>query len=372
MMIGHRTFPLGTLVVFGCVAILISIPFSMVGDGSSRDPTHAGVGSTTGSRPQPVVDHPFPVAAGTGGPAPAVTYSHWWAGGYFSGTSFNSTQLSVALRIPDVIPSTQEFYYVLLSVWDDAGSYDQIGIANDYGVWGWTWSYTSNCAGSYYYTPNQMALTRGVQYTFSMGLSGGNLTFSVLHAGAPVASLTKHSGGNKFLDQSFYSCSSATYYDYTDYEEAYATVQSMPSFDFFFSGNKASNRSVTGWSSMGSPPGGGTIGLSGSAVSVENEAFWLTFVGGVHSKTVARNVTNYSTNVTVHPAFSGGNVSLSWKGLTTAFSISFAPTSGTPGFTTTVHIALLSMLSKTPYRILLIATDASGVYSYVTLVLTRA
>ena len=326
----------------------------------------AGAAVATG----PVPPHPDPIPVSALGMRPAGPMVHWWAGSYFTGTAFNSTQLTVTLKVPDATPSSSEFYYVLLSVWDDAGSYDQIGFSNDYGTWGWTWSYTSNCAGTYYYTPNQVPLTRGVQYTFTMNISGGNLTFGVEKAGVFVHSLVKHSGGTHFLDQAFYTCSSTSYYDYTDYEESYAVVQAMPSFDLFFTANTANNATVVGWTSFSAPPGGGSIIISKSNTTVENEPFALAFLKGPDSAKLAKATTDYFTNVSVRKILTGGSVNLTASGSAGAFTISFSTKSGTPAFTTMVHVVVKTVTTGVHYAVTITAKNAAGVYTYLTLVLT--
>lgn len=313
--------------------------------------------------------HPWAIPVGTAPGRTSLHTTHYWAGAYFTGTTFSPTRLSATVHLPDAIPNSQEFYYVLLSVWDSAGSYDQVGFTNDGGTWGFTYSYTSACAGTYYYNPAWATLTRGTTYTFSMNLSStGQLTFTARQAsGAHVYTLTKHSGGTSFLAQSYYTCSSGTYYDLTDYEEIYDSVQAMPSYDFFFGNNTANTSAVTAWSTMSAPPGGGQIGVSGAQVSIENEAFWMAFNGTNHVVKVPKGTTNYTASVSVFYAFSGTNVTLQLVGPTSAFKVTFTPASAAPGFNATVLITPTGALARTRYTLTLEAVDGNGAFTYVTL-----
>lgn len=329
-----------------------------------------------GARGPAVVDgsahapHPWLVPVSPAPSAgPALYTTHYWAGAYYSGSSGTSTQLSTTVTIPTAVPSSSEFYYVLLSAWDSAGSYDQVGFTNDYGHWGFTYSYTTSCAGTYYYNPSYVTLTRGWTYTFTMNLSGtGNLTFAAKHAGSYVVSYTAASGGKHFLDQGTYSCNSASYYDLTDYEEAYAVVQPMPSFDYFFKSNAASNASVTAWASLGAPPGGGKIAFHGAEVEIENEAFTIAFAPSTpHSVKLAKGTTSYTTHLVLAKEFAGTNVTLSLTGVGSIFSASFSPSQGAPGFSDTVTIGISSPSPGAQYTLDLRATDASGDFSYVSL-----
>lgn len=314
--------------------------------------------------------HPWAVRApASAGLSPSYS-GHYWAGAYYTGTSANATKLAMTLTIPNGEPNSGEFYYVLLSGCDNAGSYDQVGISNTYGTWGFTYSYTSACAGNYYYSPDYVALTPGVTYHFSMSISStGYVTYKAVHGSTSTVSLTFKTGGTAFVDQSFYSCSSSTYYDLTDYEEIYTTVQSMPSFDFAFRANAANGTAITAWSSMGSPLGGGTILTSGATVTVANEPFSLAFGAGASNyANPPKHATSYATSVAVGRVVGSGNVSLTYGAtMPGAFNVTFTPASGAAGFNSSVLIHFVSVTRGATYVLYFTGTNATGAYSYVTL-----
>jgi hypothetical protein len=324
-----------------------------------------------GTMPYAVSPHPWAVAVHSPGAAPAVYTTHFYAGAYYTGTSKSVQQVSMSMRVPDSTPDTTEFYYVLLSVWDNAGSYDQVGFTNDNGVWGWTYSYTSACAGTYHYNPDQYNLVRGHQYTFTMNISsGGNVVFGVAHSGKYVATLKGHSGGTKFLDQSFYTCSGSSYYDYTDYEEIWSSAQPMPSYDYFFQSNTQNNASVTAWTVMSTPAGGGSVQLNGSKVTVVNENFSMSFANGVDAVKLASTATSFTTNVTIARVSNGSNVTLSFVGSSSVFTVTFTPSSGAPGFTASIGVTIKSPTPHQLYNLTFEGKDKAGAYSYVNLFLT--
>lgn len=357
---------LGRTILLGAALVAVLVSAGLATAARSGGSPASTASPSTGqalAAPHPQAILAVPAAAG-----PAIYSSHYWAGAYYSGTSRNVTQLATTLHVPDAVPSSKEFYYVLLSVWDTAGSYDQIGFTNDFGSWGFAYSYTSACAGTYYYNPNQATLHRGESYTFSMGLSAsGNLTFRVAQGNSTVASLTRYTGGTGFLVQGTYSCSAGTYYDYTDYEEVYYSVQQMPSFDLEFQANSAGNVSVTAWSSMGSPPGGGAIHLAGPVVDIQNEGFWLAFAGTRDSVKVPSGTTGLNLSVVVHRAFAGTNVTLSASGGGSAFGFTFSRSSGAPSFSSAIDVAFVAVSPKVTYTITLEATDSGGSFTYLTL-----
>lgn len=248
----------------------------------------------------------------------------------------------------DTAPSG-DFYYVLDSIWDSAGSYDQIGIASDNGVWGWVWSWTSYCAGTYYFTTDGYTLSQGASYAFRMqDFSNGSVEFQLYYqyvqSGDLLATHWAHTGGTYFLEQSSYSCSGNSYYDYTDYEEVYSLAQqNVPNWSFAFMGNLANGASVTSWAQMyvNSPSAIYSLN-SGSDVTVANQGWWLNFFGNVVSASPDEVITLPAEVQTLSCALTGycQNTDPSTNSAPSGWSTSYSPTSGTPTFwfNVTVHV----------------------------------
>jgi hypothetical protein len=356
------------------IAALVLLSSGPAGSSFGPAPTRAGpalvpAGAAASGNVRVAHPVPHPSAIPVRGSSPAAVHplTHWWDGGYYGGPTRSPTSAKMTMTLPDAVPSSSEFYYVLLSSWDNAGSYDQIGISNDYGTWGWTWSWTSSCAGSYYYTPNQMALQRGATYTFAMTIASGNVTFTVTQGTSVLGTIIGASGGTHFVMTGFYTCNSVSYYDYTDYEEIYATVQTVPSFDFVFAHNSVSNGSVTNWTSFGSgAPSGLITAFQGNTVRQENQGFSMRFLGASDHVTLAATAKAYFTNLSLTRWFSTGNVSLSSAGLPAGMTLSFGSSGVAPPFNSTVTIKLSSVHAGT-YLITLTGSPVSGSYTYLTL-----
>jgi len=190
----------------------------------------------TKGQPYPVVNGkavpPPDAPPSNAGSAPATSYGgHWYAGSVYSGTSKLNTWVISEISIPSTAASDKsEFYYVLLSIWDNAGSYDQIGFSGDYGVWGLTYSYTTGpCTNpTYVYTPDYFSLKAGQEYV--LAISSQNTPYTHLQvytvSSTGVLSLIFDIGAptgvsNPGLEQEAFYCGA---YDYTDYEEVYGTL----------------------------------------------------------------------------------------------------------------------------------------------------
>jgi hypothetical protein len=219
--------------------------------------------------------------------------------------------------VPTSAPGSDEFYYVLLSAWDSAGSYDQIGFSDDYGTWGLAYSWTSGTPNNpiYHYSANAMALSLGTTYTFNITTVSGGTYFAVYQGSTIAWSYYAPTGGSYLILSSAYS----GYYDYTDYEEVWqtSTPGGAPAFDFYFYDNywisttKSSNAAT--WTAFSSAaPSNVVVVINGNSVLVQNpgavlagDAMWIapssiTFTTDNASVGTSFNVTiwlNMSENV---------------------------------------------------------------------------
>lgn len=193
----------------------------------------------------PVVDGKtiFPTMAVSTSPETPPSYStHWYAGSVYSKTSASVTWLYATIKTPAKNPKSDEFYYVLMSAWDNAGSYDQIGFADNWGYWGLTYSWTSGSCSSptYHFSPGAMHLSLGTTYKFyiTTAYHDGVVWFEAVVGSTIVWYLSANTGGT-YLSMAYSYCGS---YDYTDYVEVWYTHKSggYPSFTFNFAKNQYS------------------------------------------------------------------------------------------------------------------------------------
>ncbi len=238
------------------------------------------------------VEYP-PVAA-----SPSETNdTHWYAGSIWpsSITSQNARTIYVNITVPSFAPNSGEFYYVILSAFDNNGSYDQLGFSDSWGTWGLSYSWTTGPTSdlTYYYSSNAMTLSTGTTYTFNITTQSGYTYFTVYQGSNIVWSLNAFTGGNYLFLSSGYSGDC----DYSDYEEVWNVIQpgGSPAFDFNFSNNC--------WVSTG---------------NVTNFAGWTPFFGGqqpsnvgviINGNSVLVNNPNVTSSITLLPA--GASVPLS-------------------------------------------------------------
>ncbi len=301
--------------------------------------------------------------------APPPYAGHYYTGIYYSAPNQTAHDLSADIQVPDDVPQggSSNFYYVLLSVWDSAGSYDQIGFANAYGTWGVAYSTTSHCAGTYYYSPDAFALQPGARYHFDMRISNGFVRFAITPFGSavPVWTRTTYTGGGYFVVGSVYWCGIYGYYDYTDYEEVYYSSGARVPYDFQFTNNTADGTSVTTWSAVSS--GGPTIVRNSAGATIDNEPFYLTFPGGLDTANIEEpsNLLPYQWNVTVNDLTPDNPVNLTFYNVPAGWAASLAPQTGAPPYTSVISVTIPSSTTPGAYYLGLNASDAtkSGFYS---------
>jgi len=329
-----------------------------------------------------VPTHPTALAASS---APSFS-GHFYAGVWYTGSSTTATTLRVNLQIPDDTPQSGDFYYVILSVWDNAGSYDQVGFTNDYGTWGIAYSTTSYCAGTYYYSPDARSLSPGLTYTFEMSIASGNVHFAVSASGGnTVWSYTATTGGTEFEVATDFSCNSQSWWDYTDYEEVYSTTGPVPPYDFFFDSNWADSfGSVGTWgifysSGTETPPSGVSVYINGGGssngcpsncpIEIANEPYYAYFTNGgdstsaeVHASPIA-----YYWNVSVAELSSDSPIYVTDYAAPSGWNLVFSPSQGAPPFASELSFSFPSSTSPGRYPIGIVAFDGSGTYSRISL-----
>jgi hypothetical protein len=275
----------------------------------------------------------------------------------------------MTVGVPRDTPSRSDFYYVLVSAWDEAQSYDQLGFTSGSGVWGVSYSTTTPCAGIYSFVTDAYNLTAGTSYNFTMSVSAGIVEFSATPVGGSLAwSHSVSTGATSFIIAQRDTCGTNSTLDYTDYEEVYDTAAPVPPYPFSFTANEFGNTSTTAWVpiSGGGAPLSVPTAIAGSSVTIENEPYSLSFPATLTSE-LSNSTGRFSLPVTVNSFGTPTSVSLSQSGVViapSAGSWSFVPSSGTTPFTSNLTLTLLpGSAGAGSYPIEVVARDPGGRYA---------
>ena len=325
--------------------------------------------------------HPSAIPLGA-----ASSYSgHYYAGAQYTGSSTTATSLQVTLGVPDDFPESG-VYFVVLSVWDNAGSYDQLGLVNWYGSWGIVYSTSTYCAATYYVNDFAQSLTRGTDYLFDMSISTGTVHFSAFYASnaTSVWSYSTYTGGTNFQIAGSYSCNGGSSYGYTDYEEVYSTAGPVVPYDLFFTYNWASFGYVGTWGIFSSSaPSGVSVYINGGSssngcgnsvvgycpVTIANEPYHLSFTNGQDTTTVEPTASprTYYWDVTVSDLSPDSPISLVGYSQPGSWTLNIPTSEGSPTFVSEFSFSFPSTTPPGLYYIGIVAFDGSGSYDRVSL-----
>lgn len=318
--------------------------------------------SSHASHPAPVVGRASPRETPSS-PSPAYLAWHYWVGAVYNGPPGSAASVETQLQVPHSSTETDDYYVVLLSAFDNSGTYDQIGIVGANGHWAVSIEQLSACGSHDIYDGPSPGLERGVTYTFGMSIASGTLTFYVYKGSTTVLSTPVSTTATAFvLDQ--IDCD-----NYTLYEEVFKTsTQNEPSWDFFFTSNKAGGTAVTAWKEIranapGTPPVPSEIHtlISGSSVTVENQ--WFQMVPGWDDISIPDSSTSVSGTLymlRVDPAGSG-TISLSVSSAPSGWTVTCNPAAGQPIYSSSISASFSSTAGD--YHIAIKGTDSNGHYS---------
>jgi hypothetical protein len=338
--------------------------------GLERVSPHAETGTSLSA---PALPPPVPFGRAGGLVRTAFT-GHYYSGAEYTGAAVVARNLSFDMAVPqDSAEAGGDFFYVLMSVWDSASSYDQLGFTDSNGTWGLSYSSTGPCASSYNFSADARALTGGTAYRFAMGLSAGNLSFSVAPVGAPpIWARQVHDGASGFYIQNNYTCNGTPELDFTDYEEVYTTVGPVAPYAFAFTNNSVDAGAETNWTAWSdqNPPAGVVCVPQGAKVTVENVPFYLA-ASALLPAEVGSTTLSYSATVTVGKFGTSSLVSLAVSGSVVGATVAIRPSSATPPFTASL---IVNVSASTPAPatapVEIKATDTAGGYARLEVVVT--
>lgn len=252
---------------------------------------------------------PIPVGNGTGLPSSgpsAVGYNGlYWMSDVYTGSSFTASSVSTEIMVPSSGPRVGDQYFELLSVWDDNGYYDQIGLASvstsSTMNWENLYSLATNCGSTVSSYNSGLTATPWIQpgstVNYEMDLGGGNLVFKA--NGVTFASLPDSATHLNIANQE--TCGGNRFQDFTDYQEVHFLASgNFPQWDVTFQPTVAGATTITSWtdasrgctaaycSALGypcpcvlpaTPHGYWTVisGIASGSVQIANEAFEATF-----------------------------------------------------------------------------------------------
>jgi hypothetical protein len=293
---------IGSLPILAVLILLLGgLPATMIAAGDAESAHHVGAVSDLKTAPGAQSRSTSSTSRGTGGSVPLVPplmspqsfggYSgHYWIGAEYQEFAdlipWTATTLGFTMTVPMDDNPPPGWFVALLSAWDTAGSYDQIGLGGGNGLWEVAYEASPGaCSGDYTPQETTAILQPGWTYTFEMSIGGGTVTFDVqTESGQQVLNQAEPTGGDYFWLDSSYCGDSGT----TVYEEVRQTPGPVPPYDFTFSSIFTQSGPITSWTTFAGPapgdniPSGIQVYESGSTVTIANEPFYVSTQGPIY------------------------------------------------------------------------------------------
>jgi len=278
------------------------------------------------------------------------------------------------MSVPDDLPPASDLYYVALSVFDGAESYDQVGFANDNGSWQIYYSTSPVCDTRPATHWNASALSRNTTYRFEISIeAGGVVVFAALEAtGGVLWQESVHTGATYLQVESTQTCGTTTLSGLTETEEVYTAVLGNPPYNFVLANASEAGLTESNWSTLPGSSNTTVVEHSGSNATIFNEPFTLRFAGGVHAVTIETASSPQVLRSTVSVAMSTAGEVVGVSAFTSAASWKFSasPSASNSSFVSVLTIDIPAGIFTGVYTVEIEASNAAGLSNRVGLVIT--
>lgn len=304
----------------------------------------------------------------------ALVAPPWDSGVEYSGPASLASSIAVAMSIPDDLPPPTDRYYIALSVFDGAESYDQVGFANENGSWQAYYSTASVCGTRPATHWDALGLDRAKTYDFEMSIvGGGDVLFEAFSGtGAAVWQETVHTGATYFQVQSTQTCGAAVLPGLTETEVVYAAALGNPPYNFVLTNASEDGRSESQWVDLPGSNNTTTVAHNGSDLTIFNEPFTIGFASSPDRVTVeaAGSSQELQTKVSVVMESTGANVGLSVFTSAASWGFSATPASGNASFVSVVNVNIPPTVTPGKYLVEILASNAGGLSNRIGLLIT--
>jgi hypothetical protein len=243
--------------------------------------------SNGSSQPPPYGNSSGSSASGGANPLVYPTYSgHYYDYGIASFANATSTDMYATITLPWSGPRPGDYYHNLMSVFDSAGNYLQLGFISNWQIpvpysyyvgplyvsglpqsfsddWSVEWFFSTGCGTNYAlgtnWGPDVFDLNAGGTYAFELKLTGHNNLEYLVHdfsvGGTTVWSLNMTDHASHFENGAYYWCpGSGPKPSYTFLEEPYLlAVGGFPSWNFNWTEITYNSTLATSWANTAVP-----------------------------------------------------------------------------------------------------------------------
>ncbi|MCI4372537.1 MAG: hypothetical protein L3K02_02680 [Thermoplasmata archaeon] len=304
----------------------------------------------------------------------AVAPFPWDSGVEYSGSAGLASNLTVAMAVPDDLPPSTDRYYVAVSVFDGAESYDQLGFANDNGSWQIYYSTAPACGTQPNPHWNAYPLPRNETYTFEISVEAGGVVLFGAYQGSAVAlwEETVHTGATYLEVESTQTCGPTAVPGFTETEEVLAAGLGNPPYNFVFTNSTVNGHPEKSWFGLLGSSNTTVVEHNESNATIGNEPFTLGFSSSRDVQTIESGSSpqELETRVNLEMGGTGIEVGLSADTAAAAWKFSATPSSGNTSFLSVVSVDVPAALVPGMYVVEIEASDIAGFSNRIALVIT--
>jgi hypothetical protein len=276
--------------------------------------------------------------------------------------------------VPDDLPLTTDRYYVALSIFDGAESYDQVGFADNNGSWEIFYADATACGTRPDVHWDALSIDRNSTYTFEISIAGGGVVLFETKAttGAVVWKENVHTGATYLQVESTQQCGTATVPGLTESEEVYAASLGHPPYNFFLTNATEDGAPEKSWVELNGSDNSTLVDRSGSNVTIFNAPFTIGFAGASDQTTIetAASSQHLRTTVSVVMETSGAAVGLSAYTAAAGWLFSETPSSSNTSFVAVLNITVPASTVAGVFVVEIEASNSAGFANRVALVVT--
>jgi hypothetical protein len=278
------------------------------------------------------------------------------------------------MSLPDDLPPASDRYYVALSIFDGAESYDQVGFANDNGTWQVFYADATVCNTEPHTHWDAFSLERNTNYTFGISIDGGGVILYQAHEGpgAAIWTETVHTGATYLQVESTQTCGTSVVPGLTETEEVYAASLGTPPYNFVLTNASQDGHPEGSWLDLAGSGNSTTIARSGSNLTIFNEPFTVSFASLSDQVTIeaANSSQDLQTTVSVAMEYSGQMIGLSASTSAASWRFSASPDSANASFDSVVSVDIPPAIAVGTYVVEIEASNAAGLSNRIALGIT--
>jgi hypothetical protein len=278
------------------------------------------------------------------------------------------------MTLPDDLPPAGDRYYVALSLFDGAESYDQVGFADVNGSWQIFYASAPACGTEPSLHWGGFSLARATNYTFGISVDGGGVILFLAREGTGPTNWTEtvHTGATYLDVEATQTCGTSVVPGLTETEVVYTASLRTPPYNFVLTDATVGANAESDWATLAGSNSTTVVNHTGADVTIDNEPFSVRFSSLPDTVTIETTPSPQvvHTNVFVQIDSIGTTVGLSASTSAPGWEFTANPASSNASFAAVLSVDIPPAIPLGTYVVEIAASSASGLSNRIALVVT--